>query len=167
MVPLHEDQMKLAPVVFSACLAMTVSAFADSPQVPSAAVTPVVYDSANHLVGALLWQNEVSRKINGTYYWMNAVSDGLLKDAIFFYASTDCSGQAMIEDSTGWYLLPYAIFDGHSVWGPTPGSEVGLNYQSYSFDGSCTQDAGYSRAAAAQVIDSGKAAALVPPFIVK
>ena len=154
--------MRTFRTAFVVCSLTATPAFAAQFTTP-----PLLYDSAGHEVGVPLWQNEIERKIGGHVYWMNVASSGFFNNAVFFYASGDCTGQAMIEDSVNWYIEPQAFFDGRQVWGPVPGAEVSLDYASYSYGGGCNQATGSTRAAPAQVIDTGTAAALVPPFVVR
>src|SRR5215472_5197873 len=119
--------MKTIALAFAALSVAAASADAAQPVTP-----PLLYDSANHEVGVPLWQNEAERKIGGHFYWMNVSASGFFNNAVFFYASNNCSGQAMLEDSVNWYNEPQAFFDGRQVWGPVPGAEVVLDYASYS-----------------------------------
>ena len=122
---------------------------------PALAQPPTLYDARNVAVGTLLWQNEVVMRIGGQYYWLNATMQGLVNDAEFFYSSSNCSGTPYLEFSTGWYMVPYAVFDGVSIWGPITSEETTLGVNSYGRGpGSCSSYQTTTLAAPAHIIES-------------
>jgi hypothetical protein len=115
---------------------------------------PMLYDGRNVPIGTLLWQNEVLMRIGGQDYWLNATMQGLVNDAEFFYSSSNCSGTPYLEFSTGWYMVPYAVFDGVSIWGPVTSEETTLNVNSYGRGpGSCSSYQTTTLAAPAHIIE--------------
>jgi hypothetical protein len=116
---------------------------------------PMLYDARNVPIGTLLWQNEILMRIRGQDYWLNATIQGLVNDAEFFYPTTGCTGTPYLEYSTGWYMVPYAVFDGVSIWGPITSEETTLGVNSYGRGpGSCSSYQTTTLAAPAHIIES-------------
>ena len=127
---------------------------------------PMLYDARNVPIGTLLWQNEILMRIRGQDYWLNATMQGLVNDAEFFYSSGNCSGTPYLEFSTGWYMVPYAVFDGVSIWGPITSEETTLDVKSYGRGpSSCSPYETTTLAAPAEIIES--TVALRSPYSVR
>jgi hypothetical protein len=125
-----------------------------------------VYDSRNTLIGPLLWETEIARRIDGRWYWLNATFEGLTKNAVFFFATNNCTGTAYLNYGPAWYVLPQAVFDGQVIWGPITSEWTTLNANSYEFDGTCVQQVTTTLAAPATKIDI-TSRGFHPPFAVR
>lgn len=81
------------------------------------------YDAGGNLLGIFQTQNILNRQIGGKLYTVGYTAYGLEVDLYRYYASRDCTGQAL--GSTGYEdngPLPFnpveAMWDGTNFWGP-------------------------------------------------
>jgi hypothetical protein len=137
---------------------------------------PCVYDHDGKIVGVVSSNDSVWRQISGAWYQLDILQSGLAPNPNLYFLSTDCSGQpyiptGYIEDTEPNRTLevlavPYAEYDGHTIWGPVGQSEVIPVCYSQIIEGQCLSLGGKPAIMIAPALKL-ETPSFTPPFTVR
>jgi hypothetical protein len=122
---------------------------------PAQAHDANVYDANGHLVGPLVGIKDlgiadpvldkvtglVVIKLNGINHFLSVSAQGIVNTGPkFYFISSDCSGApALLPFDIGIEILPYAVFDGQTVWSLATKQWQGYAVHSYLQRQACFQ----------------------------
>lgn len=126
------NQYLLSAPIGLAAIALVNPAGARAQSIDPSALLPLDITYNGLPIGRSFQQNLMLRQVGGTLYSMSTSYGGLSVNAIFWFASKDCTGPAKMQYLDNVQQPIYTYFDGETVW--TPGKTyTWIHPHSYSW----------------------------------
>jgi hypothetical protein len=92
---------------------------------------PCVRDATGKVVGIPSSFFTVARQIRGKWYSLNVQEMDIPAQGTYFYSGPNCTGSIFV--STKYYMPEAALYDGASIFASADNTDLGFDWQSYSF----------------------------------